>query len=209
MTKIPRRSVILDEKTIFQISIVTDACYFIIRMINSMSIRVSFRETQLMEMLHTITISMIFISLYANQLDNKNLKRRCDSLSGITCECANPLVQWKNNEGKIFKINEIYYGKEIILCYIMEFINHTNHYDLVSDAQDCKHLEEYYDVKKGPILKANKCDAMLSQYIRICYYAIQIGLTNVLTFYGNMITKRYVMYLLLNISNERNQCIII
>nr|CDQ02970.1 Bm1658, isoform a [Brugia malayi] len=64
-------------------------------------------------MLHTIIISMIFISLYANQLDNKSLRRRCDSLNGITCECANPLV---------------------------------------SDAQGCKHLEEYYDVSMEPAL---------------------------------------------------------
>ncbi|VIO95777.1 Uncharacterized protein BM_BM18107 [Brugia malayi] len=39
---------------------------------------------------------MIFISLYANQLDNKSLRRRCDSLNGITCECANPLADWSN-----------------------------------------------------------------------------------------------------------------
>ncbi|KAK6105711.1 hypothetical protein QQG55_21325 [Brugia pahangi] len=213
---------------------------------------------------------MIFISLYANQLDNKSLRRRCDSLNGITCECANPLVQWINNEGKIFKINEIYHGKEIILCYIMEFINHTNHYDLVSDAQGCKHLEEYYDVsmepalfltfqnmevlnlhlqqhfkiyqsqeidattglsfdmingffwsnntnvidesilslinqtnttdiclkffltynkEKGPILKANKCDAMISQYIRICYYAI-----NYIKSTTKMTDKKYLQF---------------
>nr|CDQ02969.1 Bm1658, isoform b [Brugia malayi] len=49
-------------------------------------------------MLHTIIISMIFISLYANQLDNKSLRRRCDSLNGITCECANPLAFLEVNQ---------------------------------------------------------------------------------------------------------------
>ncbi|EFO24226.1 hypothetical protein LOAG_04257 [Loa loa] len=135
-------------------------------------------------MFQTVVVFLIFFtSVYSNQMDNKSLRRRCDTLGGTTCTCIDPLAYWKHDKGQILEINEIYHGKEKIMCYIIEFINHTNHYELVSDAQDCKNLEEYTNVKMEPalfptfrkngiFLRAINCEEKISQYIRICYYTM-------------------------------------
>ncbi|KAL3997373.1 hypothetical protein ACH3XW_10620 [Acanthocheilonema viteae] len=181
-----------------------------------------------MEIFRTVLSLIFFTFVHSNQLDQKSLQRRCDSLIATTCTCADPLVQWNNDKGQILKINEIYHDREKLFCYIFEFINHTNYYELTSDAQNCKHLEERYDVsmepalfltfqrlsfdtingffwfnntndihesillsinqsntndsclkfflsynnENEPILRSIKCETKISQYIRVCYYAV-------------------------------------
>ncbi|OZC06765.1 hypothetical protein X798_06228 [Onchocerca flexuosa] len=100
----------------------------------------------------SIVVFLIFLTfVHSNQLGHKSLRRRCDSLYGTICRCADPLVRWKNEE-QILKINEIYHDKEKIFCYVTELINFTKRYDSASDAQDCKHLKERYDVSMKPAL---------------------------------------------------------
>uniref|UniRef100_A0A0R3RM41 C-type lectin domain-containing protein n=1 Tax=Elaeophora elaphi TaxID=1147741 RepID=A0A0R3RM41_9BILA len=79
-----------------------------------------------MKMLHMVVSLICLIFVDSNQLDYKSLRQRCDSLNGTTCTCADSSEELKLT-------NEI---KQ----------------DLVSDAQQCKHLEERYNVDMEPAI---------------------------------------------------------